>query len=133
MQYFDFISKSSDRPKVWTKTRWLFLQACINRILEQYVALKQYFILAVNKDPTHTIECIHKSLQNKFTLAYLRFLNYQLERFNGFNLLFQCKRPVLHCLKPQVEMLQISMTNDFMKRGYAKATNLRKILPKNSH
>ncbi|CAB4045860.1 Hypothetical predicted protein [Paramuricea clavata] len=55
------------------QTRWLSFQACINRILEQYEALKQHFILVVNEDPTHTIERIHK-----FTLAYLEFLSYQL-------------------------------------------------------
>ena len=105
------------------QTRWLSLQACINRILEQYEALKQYFILIVNEDPTYTIERIHKSLQNKFTLAYLEFLSYQLEWFNDFNLLFQCEKPVLHCLKPQVEMLLRSIASDFMKRDYVKATN----------
>ena len=74
------------------QTRWLSLQACIHRILEQY------FILIVNEDPTYTIERIRKSLQNKFTLAYLEFFSYQLERFNDFKLLFQCEKPVLHSL-----------------------------------
>ena len=112
------------------QTRWLSLQACINRILEQNEALKQYFILIVNEDPTYCIERIHKSLQNKFTLAYLEFLSYQLERFNDFNLLFQCEKPVLHCLKPQVEMLLRSIAGDFMKRDYVKATNPKKISPR---
>jgi hypothetical protein len=111
------------------QTRWLSLQACINRILEQYDALKQYFILVVNEDPTPTIERIHTSLQNKFTLAYLEFLSYQLERFNDFNLLFQCERPVLHCLKPQVEMLLRSIGCDFMKRDYVKAADPKKMSP----
>ena len=111
------------------QTRWLSVQACINRILEQYEALKQYFILAVNEYPTYTIERIHRSLQNKFTMSYLEFLSYQLERFNDFNLLFQCEKPVLHCLKPQVEMLLRSIASDFMNRDYVKATNPKKISP----
>ena len=90
----------------------------------------QYFILIANEDPTYTIERIHKSLQNKFTLAYLEFLSYQLERFNDFNLLFQCEKPVLHSLKPQVEMLLRSIASDFMKRDYVKATNPKKISPR---
>lgn len=32
------------------QTRWLSLQECVNRILEQYIALKKYFVTA-NGDP----------------------------------------------------------------------------------
>ena len=34
------------------QTRWLSLQDCVNRILEQYEALKSYFVLAANDDPS---------------------------------------------------------------------------------
>ena len=122
-QFQSFFDVEPHKLLAPAQTRWLSLQACINRILEQYEALKQYFILIVNEDPTYTIERIHKSLQNKFTLAYLEFLSYQLERFNDFNL-------VLHSLKPQVEMLLRSIASDFMKRDYVKATNPKKISPR---
>ena len=70
------------------QTRWLSLQECVNRILEQYVALKNYFILTANKDPSHTNDRILASLQNPFFQAYLEFFSFQLERFNAFNRLF---------------------------------------------
>jgi hypothetical protein len=76
------------------QTRWLSLQACVDRILEQFEALRNYFTLVVNEDPTHSNDRIHKSLENKFTLAYLEFLSYQLERFNSFNVMFQSERPL---------------------------------------
>ena len=104
------------------QTRWLSLQACVNRILEQYVALKNYFTLVVNEDPTHSNDRIHKSLQDKFTLAYLEFLSYQLERLNSFNILFQSERPLLHCLKKELEDLIKSIASDFMAIEYVKKT-----------
>ena len=57
------------------QTRWLSLEACVNRILEQYIALQNYFVLVANEDPTHSNDRILKSLQNKYTLAYLEFLS----------------------------------------------------------
>ena len=63
------------------QTWWLSLEECANRILEQYQALQHYFVLTANEDPTHTNDRIVKSLHNKFTLAYLEFLSYQLRRF----------------------------------------------------
>ena len=44
------------------QTRWLSLQACVNRILEQFEALKHHFTLVINEDPTHSNDRIHKSL-----------------------------------------------------------------------
>ena len=73
-----------------------------------------YFTLVINKNPTHSNDHIHKSLNNKFTLANLEFLSYQLERFNSFNLLFQSAKPLLQGLKDEVESLIKSIASDFM-------------------
>ena len=72
-----------------TQMRWLSLQECMNHILEQFIALKNYFIVTANEDPSHTNDRILASLQNPFFQAYLGFLSFQLERFNAFNRLFQ--------------------------------------------
>ena len=60
------------------QTRWLSLQECVNRLLEQYVALKNHFILVAHEDPSHTNDRILASLQNPFFQAYLEFLSFQL-------------------------------------------------------
>ena len=112
------------------QTQSLSLQACVNRILEQYVALQNYFTLAVNKDPTHSNDRIHRSLQNKFTLTYLEFLSYQLDHFNSFNILFQSEKPLLHCLKKELESLIKSIASDFMVMDYVKKTVPSQIDPK---
>ena len=106
------------------QTRWLSLEACVNRILEQYLALQHYFVLTANEDPTHSNDRIVKSLHNKFTLAYLEFLSYQLLRFTAFNRLF-------HNLKDEVEGLLKSIASDFMVVQYVKETNPKDIDPTN--
>jgi hypothetical protein len=87
------------------QTRWLSLQACVARLLEQYEALKHYLILVANDDPSNTNDRILASLHNRFTQAYLEFLSFQRERLNGFNRLFQSELPLLHHLKREVEQL----------------------------
>lgn len=113
------------------QTRWLSLEECVNRILEQYQALQHYFVLTANEDPTHANDRIVKSLHNKFTLAYLEFLSYQLQRFNAFNRLFQGERPLLRNLKDEVESLIKSIASDFMAVVYVKETNPKDIDPTN--
>ena len=63
------------------QTRWLSMK-CVDRVIEQYEALKLYFTGAVIEDPTHTNDSIVKSLNNKFTLAYLEFMAFNLGRFS---------------------------------------------------
>ena len=113
------------------QTRWLSLEACVNRILEQFQALEHYFILIANEDPTHGNDRILKSLNNKFTLAYLEFLSYQLQRFNAFNRLFQSERPCLHNLKGEIEGLLKSIASDFLNIQYVKTTAAKSIDPTN--
>ena len=111
------------------QTCWLSLEACVNRILEQYQALQHYFTLVANEDPTHSNDRILRSLNNKFTSAYLEFLSYQLQRLNAFNLLFQSESPSLHYLKTEVESLLKSLASDFMDVKYVKTTDAKVIDP----
>ncbi len=64
------------------QTRWLSLQACVNRILQQFDALRHYFLIVAMEDPTYSNDRINTSLGNRFTRAYLEFLSFQLERLN---------------------------------------------------
>ena len=111
------------------QTRWLSLEACVNRILEQYLALTHYFTLTANEDPSHSNDRILASLRNRFVQAYLEFLSFQLSRFNGFNRLFQSERPLLHILKREVESLMRSIASDFMKLDIVKAMEPKDLDP----
>ena len=42
------------------QTRWLSLEACVDRILEQFLALQHHYVLVANEDPTHANDRISK-------------------------------------------------------------------------
>lgn len=85
--------------------------------------------MVANEDPTHGNDRILKSLNNKFTLAYLEFLSYQLQRLNAFNRLFQSERPCLHNRKGEIEGLIKSIASDFLDVQYIKTTAAKSIDP----
>ena len=103
-----------------SQTRWLSLQAWVDRILNQFDALKQYFLVVATEDPKYSNERISSSLNNMFTEAYLEFLSYQLDRINYVNRLYQSEKPVLHLLKDQVEELIRRIAEDIMEIAYVK-------------
>lgn len=103
----------------------------MNRILEQYKCIAAFVVLVANEDPTHATDRIVKLLHNNFTLAYLEFLSYQLQRFNDFNQLLQSERPLLQGLKDEVEGLVKSICRYFMEVHHVKVTNAKDIDPKN--
>ena len=45
------------------QTGWLSMKSCVDRIIEQYDVLTNYFTSAVFEDPTHTNDNILKSLK----------------------------------------------------------------------
>ncbi|XP_026746353.1 uncharacterized protein LOC113507655 isoform X2 [Trichoplusia ni] len=64
-------------------TRWLSLEACVNRVLEQYDVLSAYFRLELLEDPSKITEDIIGVLDNKLTKIYLEFMSFTLEQFVG--------------------------------------------------
>lgn len=105
------------------------MKSCVKRILENYNALKVYFTSVAFEDPTHTNDAILASLNNKFTEAYLEFMDFNLGRFVSFNLLFQSEMPQLHQLKSEVDKLIKSLCLDFMEVEYVRGTEALKINP----
>ncbi|KAL0833090.1 hypothetical protein ABMA28_001200 [Loxostege sticticalis] len=108
-------------------TRWLSLEACVNRTLEQYQVLGEYFKLEVFEDPSKVTEDILTSLNNRFTKIYLEFMSYILNLFNDFNRLFQSEKPLLHQLKPEVHKLIKTIASNYMDFNYCKTTDAYKI------
>jgi hypothetical protein len=121
IEFQEFFNLEKHKILKVSQTRWLSMKGAVKRILEQYSALKLYFTSEVMEDPTHTNESILKSLNNKFTQAYLEFMDYSLGRFASFNLLFQSETPLLHRLKDEVERLML----------YTRSVSALKIDPNN--
>ena len=103
--------------------------AGVNRILEQYLALEHYFVLVANEDRTQSNDRIFKSLQNKFTLAYLEFLSHQLQRFNAFNSSLSKRKAPFTQPQRKVEGLIKSIASDFMSIAYVKQVKPKEIDP----
>lgn len=108
-------------------TRWLSMKMCVDRLLEQYEALKLYFTQIGLEDPTNVHDTIMRSLNNQFTLAYLEFLAFNLGRLAAFNTLFQSSLPLLHLLRKELTTLVTGMCSDFMKTEYIKSRDVEKI------
>lgn len=63
-------------------TRWLSHQKCIERILENWHVLVEYFKVAAPQDKLKSAELILSELTNECNKAYLLFLKYVLNYFN---------------------------------------------------
>lgn len=109
------------------QTRWLSMKMCVDRMLEQYEALKLYFRGLALEDPTHTNDSITKSINNMFTRAYLEFMSFNLGRLTSFNTLFQSEIPLLHVLKGEVRKLLLAISSDFMDLSYVRKSDPFKI------
>ena len=100
------------------QTRWLTMQYAVDRVLEQYDALSDYFKTVCKEDPTVTHDVILTALEDPITRIYLEFLSYALKMFNDFNTNFQSEVPLLHCLKGEVETLIRNFANNYMESTY---------------
>ena len=86
-EFQEFVEAEPHKLLGVTQTRWLSLESCVRRILEQWEALRLYFtsIVAEKRDPSYTTESILRGLNNKYFQAQLEFLSFQLHRLNDFN------------------------------------------------
>lgn len=112
-----FLQITPHKMLAFGQTRWLSLEACVARLLEQWDALTLYFTALVSekRDPSYVTETILKSLTNVFIKAQLQFLHVQLRRANEFNTLFQSTSPMLHCLHEKVQELLVALMSDFIQ------------------
>ncbi|CAG9782304.1 unnamed protein product [Diatraea saccharalis] len=102
-QFQEFLNIEHHKLLTAANTRWLSLQACVDRILEQYDALKLFFTEAVFEDPSNTNDFIMRSLNNPFNKALLDFMSYVFSITNDFNKFFQSKSPQLYKLPEMVQ------------------------------
>lgn len=103
-------------------TRWLSLKECVDRILEQYIALEYYLRDTARDDPSKTLQNMVDTMNNVFTKAYLEFMSYVLGILCDFNKMFQSEQPLLHQVKPEVEKLLKDICSNFIIMQHVKGT-----------
>lgn len=113
------------------QTRWLSLKSSVDRLIEQYEALKQYFMLQVFEDPSKTTQNILTTLKKETTICYLHFLSYVLDLVTGLNILFQTDGPVLVKLKPLLGKLIKDLSINYMDIEYVRQSDAWDIDPYN--
>ncbi|CAD6230789.1 GSCOCG00012201001-RA-CDS, partial [Cotesia congregata] len=120
-EFQEFFGVKIHKILTLAQTRWLSVEGCVDRLLEQYVPLNHYLRQTVFDDPSKTTEDMLSTMENKFTIIYLEFMSYVLGLTTDFNVLFQSEKPLLHILKPEVEKLVKQISANYMKIDYIRS------------
>ena len=108
-----------------SQTRWLSLEACINRLLEQYDALLSYF--RSTDECSATVRRITEGLEKPLTKAYLMFLSDGLPIINVFNKLMQQQSPTIHFLHQEVQSFVRKLLLRFMSTNSVQGVDISDI------
>lgn len=102
----------------------------VNRILEQWDALRLYF----NGKWLEDRECldIHKSLQDPIVKAYYYFLAWMLPKFTRNNTYFQSESTVIIDMHNKMAELYRELLSLFLQPSYVQCTELDEIDPTNT-
>ncbi|XP_011876164.1 PREDICTED: zinc finger MYM-type protein 1-like [Vollenhovia emeryi] len=133
-EYQSFVDLEPHKMLRPSQTRWLSLQAAIDRILQHWEALTLYFTNAVfgnNPDNLHSTETILNCLKNPVYKLYFSFLSYTLECVNKLNLEFQSEKPKIPLLNKSVSELFKSILQNFIHQSHIDKTPLEQISVKN--
>ncbi|XP_074027797.1 zinc finger protein 862-like [Leptinotarsa decemlineata] len=97
-EYLEFLKIKPLKLLKTSQTRWLSLQAAVERVLQSWDALKLYFTNAVFTDDLRITSQILENLKTPIYKIYFSFLSYALGYVNTLNKEFQsetCKVDVL--------------------------------------
>lgn len=109
------------------------VHAAISRVLEQYQALKLFFIDASINDDVTTVTNILNKLNNSVTILFLQFLDFVLPIFNKLKQEMQSESARIHVLYLYVCNSLRTLFDCFLKKDYLDKTNLENVYYKNPH
>lgn len=111
------------------QTRWLSLQMCVKRILEQWDALKLFFVHQAATERLVAAENLASAYNNPIFKLYFHFLDSTLPKFTKFNKLFQSEFPNLHNLSSELVSLYKSLLSCYMTNMYIRSMSIDKLDP----
>ena len=92
-EFQDFTNSNQYRMLRFYSIRWLCFGSCVERIFNQWAALKLYFNGQHLVDRLQASEFLYEQFSNPFTKLYFAFLKYVIPVVNKMNTIFQSQSP----------------------------------------
>lgn len=133
----DFVNVEPHKILKPSQTRWLSLSAVVSRILEQWDALRLFFIdftTKANREKTDVMNravSILEKLSDPFNRMYFYFLDWALVLFTRFNLEFQRVNVVVTKLHDKICELYKEILLRYLSHGYVTGRELIQVNPEN--
>ncbi|KAK1888518.1 Zinc finger BED domain containing protein 5 [Dissostichus eleginoides] len=108
--------------------RWLSLERCLTRILQQYEPLASYFKSSNEKQPR--FRRLLEAFSNPMTEVYLLFYQATLPVFSTFNLLLQREKSSIFLLHDEIRSFIRKLLSKFLKPAALQHRELHEILYK---
>lgn len=115
-QFQDFCNISPHKILRPAQTRWLSLSMVVNRIVEQWPALKLFFSSHWLDDKLKASENIFHALHDPSILIYFKFLQWVLPKFVNLNKLFQSDKPVIWLVFSKMSITYTEILYSYMRR-----------------
>ncbi|KYN50097.1 hypothetical protein ALC62_00125, partial [Cyphomyrmex costatus] len=128
-QFQEFVNVAPHKMLHPSQTRWLSLIMVVERIIEQWEALRLFFTDRWLSERLQAAEQIFKELNNPLTKLYFFFLEWILPKFTDFNRFFQTDAVVITELHDKIINLYQEILLCYMKRDYVMKTPLSDINP----
>ena len=113
-EFQELFSDNTNKILKMSATRWLSLENVINRVLENWSALKHFFIVYELDRSADMAKNIYSEL-NTSNKIYFSFLSYVLKLTNKINLEFQSETARIHILLSEVKDSVKTILANFIK------------------
>ncbi|XP_065213012.1 uncharacterized protein LOC135840413 [Planococcus citri] len=128
-QHLAGIQKILDLPEhkilKFKKVRWLSLQGVVERYVEQYDALLQFFETERTRSSNNAeAVSIHVRLQNRWFRLYLHFLNFVLPVVINLNREFQSEQPKIFSIHRKMQAMFRVIVQWYLKEEYVQRTDI---------
>ncbi|XP_072156624.1 uncharacterized protein [Bemisia tabaci] len=113
-EFQDFVGVKPHKILKFFDVRWLSLERCVDRFLEQWSALRLFFQSEVLEEKSEAAKPILQKF-NAVNKLYLMFLKSTLPLLTDLNLEFQSERPKVHKIYSSVTTLYELILSFYMK------------------
>ncbi|XP_043271187.1 uncharacterized protein [Venturia canescens] len=112
-----------------SQTRWLSLEAVVKRLIEQWEALKLFFIEKRFTERLAAVDTILFWLDDPLFRMFYLFLEWVLPKFTQLNKLFQSEKPVITTMYDSISSTYIELLKSYMDSDYINKTDIQNIDP----